>query len=103
MKAFVRFEGHNAGDYWGQRMVVVDSADKADYELLLQDKDKLVMDPELGTLLVRGPYGRGFPFSMFFATAYAARGYQTPQPMPPEVRQALQILISLGYTGYLPK
>ncbi|SDO73445.1 hypothetical protein SAMN05660199_02470 [Klenkia soli] len=29
----------------------------------------------LGTLLVRGPYGRAFPFSLFFATAYAARGY----------------------------
>ena len=29
----------------------------------------------LGTLLVRGPYGRGFPFSLLFATAYAARGY----------------------------
>jgi DNA-binding XRE family transcriptional regulator len=53
MKAFVRFEGHNAGDYWGQRMVVVDTAEQADYELLLQDKDRLVMDPELGTLLVR--------------------------------------------------
>ncbi|SCX50580.1 hypothetical protein SAMN03159343_2435 [Klenkia marina] len=30
----------------------------------------------LGTLLVRGPYGRAFPFSFFFATAFAARGYQ---------------------------
>ena len=29
----------------------------------------------LGTLLVRGPYGRAFPFSLLFATAYAARGY----------------------------
>lgn len=28
-----------------------------------------------GTLLIRGPYGRGFPFSMVFARAYAARGY----------------------------
>jgi putative CocE/NonD family hydrolase len=28
-----------------------------------------------GTLLVRGPYGRGFPFSLVFARLYAARGY----------------------------
>lgn len=34
---------------------------------------------------------------------YAALGYQTPQPMPENVRQALQSLIALGYTQYLPK
>jgi uncharacterized protein len=28
-----------------------------------------------GTVLVRGPYGRGFPFSLIFARPYAARGY----------------------------
>jgi putative CocE/NonD family hydrolase len=28
-----------------------------------------------GTLLVRGPYGRAFPFSVLFARLYAARGY----------------------------
>ena len=28
-----------------------------------------------GTVLVRGPYGRGFPFSLLFARPYAARGY----------------------------
>ena len=33
---------------------------------------------------------------------YARLGYQTPQPMPPEVRHALQTLIKLGYTQYLP-
>ncbi|MEI4270927.1 CocE/NonD family hydrolase [Klenkia sp. LSe6-5] len=39
--------------------------------------DRYVPDgPPLGTLLVRGPYGRAFPFSLLFATAYAARGYQ---------------------------
>ncbi len=31
--------------------------------------------PVRGTLLVRGPYGRGFPFSLAFARLYAARGY----------------------------
>jgi uncharacterized protein len=29
----------------------------------------------VGTVLVRGPYGRGFPFSPVFARPYAARGY----------------------------
>lgn len=28
-----------------------------------------------GTLLVRGPYGRGFPFTLLYGTTYAARGY----------------------------
>lgn len=28
-----------------------------------------------GTILVRGPYGRSFPFSMIYAQIYAARGY----------------------------
>ncbi|UXA08757.1 CocE/NonD family hydrolase [Mycobacterium sp. SMC-2] len=28
-----------------------------------------------GTLLVRGPYGRAFPFSLLFGALYAARGY----------------------------
>lgn len=29
----------------------------------------------VGTLLVRGPYGRGWPFSGLYASAYAKRGY----------------------------
>ncbi|MBV9352458.1 MAG: CocE/NonD family hydrolase, partial [Mycobacterium sp.] len=29
----------------------------------------------VGTLLIRGPYGRRFPFSLLFAALYAARGY----------------------------
>ena len=28
-----------------------------------------------GTLLVRGPYGRAFPFTTLFGAIYAARGY----------------------------
>ena len=28
-----------------------------------------------GTLLVRGPYGRGWPFAAVFGAVYAARGY----------------------------
>ena len=32
-------------------------------------------DRPLGTILVRGPYGRGFPFSLIYAQIYAARGY----------------------------
>jgi uncharacterized protein len=30
----------------------------------------------VGTVLMRGPYGRGFPFSLMFGALYAARGYQ---------------------------
>jgi uncharacterized protein len=29
----------------------------------------------VGTVLARGPYGRGFPFSLMFCALYAARGY----------------------------
>ncbi|WP_442930374.1 CocE/NonD family hydrolase [Mycobacterium sp. NBC_00419] len=32
-------------------------------------------DAPLGTILVRGPYGRSFPFSLIYAQLYAARGY----------------------------
>lgn len=32
-------------------------------------------DNTVGTLLLRGPYGRAFPFSLMFAAPYAARGY----------------------------
>ena len=32
-------------------------------------------DQPVGTILVRGPYGRGFPFSLIYAQIYAARGY----------------------------
>jgi len=30
----------------------------------------------VGTLLLRGPYGRGFPYSLLFGALYAARGYR---------------------------
>jgi uncharacterized protein len=30
----------------------------------------------VGTLLLRGPYGRGLPFSLLFGALYAARGYR---------------------------
>src|SRR5271168_3066419 len=30
----------------------------------------------VGTLLARGPYGRGFPFSLVFGDIHAARGYR---------------------------
>ena len=30
----------------------------------------------VGTLLVRGPYGRGFPLSLLYGGLYAARGYR---------------------------
>ena len=34
-----------------------------------------VVDAPLGTILVRCPYGRSFPFSLVYARLYAARGY----------------------------
>ncbi|KAA1251102.1 CocE/NonD family hydrolase [Mycobacterium simiae] len=42
---------------------------------LVADHYSPVTAAPAGTLLVRGPYGRGFPFSLVFARLYAARGY----------------------------
>ena len=51
-------------------------------EVPMRDGIRLVADhyqptspSPAGTLLVRGPYGRKFPFSLVFAQLYAARGY----------------------------
>ncbi|MEE6139411.1 CocE/NonD family hydrolase [Mycobacterium sp. 050128] len=51
-------------------------------EVPMRDGVRLVADhyapatsSPAGTVLVRGPYGRGFPFSLLFARPYAARGY----------------------------
>jgi putative CocE/NonD family hydrolase len=43
--------------------------------LLRADHYAPVTASPAGTLLVRGPYGRAFPFSLVFARLYAARGY----------------------------
>ena len=42
---------------------------------LVADHYEPVTSKPAGTLLVRGPYGRGWPFSMQFAAVYASRGY----------------------------
>jgi uncharacterized protein len=42
---------------------------------LVADHYAPVTERPAGTLLVRGPYGRRFPFSPLFAQVYAARGY----------------------------
>ena len=42
---------------------------------LVADHYAPVTSSPLGTVLVRGPYGRGFPFSFLYAQIYAARGY----------------------------
>lgn len=42
---------------------------------LIADHYAPVTGRPAGTLLVRGPYGRRFPFSALFAEVYAARGY----------------------------
>jgi uncharacterized protein len=51
-------------------------------EIPMRDGVRLVADhyapatsSPVGTVLLRGPYGRGFPFSLLFAQPYAARGY----------------------------
>ena len=43
-------------------------------ELIADHYDPQTPNPA-GTLLLRGPYGRGWPFSALFASVYAARGY----------------------------
>ncbi len=43
--------------------------------LLVADHYAPTTDAPAGTLLVRGPYGRAFPFSLVLASLYAARGY----------------------------
>lgn len=42
---------------------------------LRADHYEPLTDRPAGTILVRGPYGRGFPFSFIYAQIYAARGY----------------------------
>jgi putative CocE/NonD family hydrolase len=42
---------------------------------LIADHYEPVTSTPAGTLLVRGPYGRGWPFSVLFAGVYALRGY----------------------------
>jgi hypothetical protein len=42
---------------------------------LIADHYKPATTNPAGTLLVRCPYGRGWPFSMLFARVYASRGY----------------------------
>ena len=42
---------------------------------LRADHYEPLTDRPLGTILVRGPYGRAFPFSLIYAQIYAARGY----------------------------
>jgi len=42
---------------------------------LIADHYAPTTESPLGTILVRGPYGRAFPFSIIYAQIYAARGY----------------------------
>jgi uncharacterized protein len=42
---------------------------------LIADHYEPVTTNPAGTILLRGPYGRGWPFSMLFANVYASRGY----------------------------
>ena len=42
---------------------------------LMADHYAPTTSPAIGTLLIRGPYGRGFPFTLIFGALYASRGY----------------------------
>ncbi|MGZ6777690.1 MAG: CocE/NonD family hydrolase [Mycobacterium sp.] len=42
---------------------------------LIADHYRPLTSSAAGTLLVRGPYGRGYPVSVLFGSIYAARGY----------------------------
>ena len=42
---------------------------------LIADHYVPAIDDAKGTLLVRGPYGRGWPISGLFGAVYASRGY----------------------------
>ncbi len=59
-------------DYRVERSLRVPMRDGV--ELIADHYRPLTTEP-LGTLLVRGPYGRAFPFSTLFGGVYAARGY----------------------------
>lgn len=83
IRSFVRRSGDRAltsllalppttARYTVRRRVPVPMRDGVD---LLADHYAPVSAEPAGTLLVRGPYGRGFPFSALFARLYAARGY----------------------------
>lgn len=52
MKAFVRFRGYNAGDYYGHEMQLAD-AGNAEYEIVLNRGDALENDPLHGVMLTR--------------------------------------------------
>lgn len=59
-------------DYVVHRAVPVPMRDGVD---LRADHYEPLTDRPLGTILVRCPYGRSFPFSFIYAQIYAARGY----------------------------
>jgi uncharacterized protein len=59
-------------DYDVHRGVHVPMRDGA---ALIADHYAPLTSKPAGTLLVRGPYGRGYPFSALFGGVYAARGY----------------------------
>ncbi|MGK2867544.1 MAG: CocE/NonD family hydrolase [Mycobacterium sp.] len=59
-------------DYVVHRRIPVPMRDGV--ELLADHYEPLTSDPK-GTLLVRAPYGRRFPFTVLFGSVYATRGY----------------------------
>jgi putative CocE/NonD family hydrolase len=76
-----RLDGRALGRLLGLPAATTDyTVDRVDVPMrdgvrLVADHYAPATDSPAGTLLVRGPYGRGFPFSLVFARLYAARGY----------------------------
>lgn len=82
MNRFHRYAGKAAGKVLGLPPHQTDFTVHHGLRVPMRDGVELVADhyapltgSPAGTLLVRGPYGRRFPFSPLFAQVYAARGY----------------------------
>ena len=77
-----RLARHATGRALGLPPPICDFAVRRTVPVPMRDGVELVADhyaprtaAPAGTLLVRGPYGRGFPFATVFGSVYAARGY----------------------------
>lgn len=77
-----RLARHAAGRALGLPSPVCDFTVRRAVPVPMRDGVELVADhyaphtdTPAGTLLIRGPYGRGFPFAALFGSVYAARGY----------------------------
>ena len=77
-----KLAGRTLGGLLGVPPPTADVVVHRDLRVPMRDGVDLIADhyepqgaPVAGTLLVRGPYGRSFPFAALFGSVYAARGY----------------------------